>query len=97
MSQYAGGSYETQFEAQSDDEDNLYNVERILAEKGRKYLVQWEGIDPATGEKWAPDWVPKTDCTDDLIADWKREKAKMKRAGGGASIKSSCELFCACC
>ncbi|CUA77128.1 Nascent polypeptide-associated complex subunit alpha, muscle-specific form [Rhizoctonia solani] len=88
MSQYPAGSYETQFEARSDDEENLYNVEKILAEKGGKYLVQWEGIDPTTGEKWAPDWVPKTDCTDDLIADWKREKAAKKQKKRGASVKS---------
>ncbi|CAE6495641.1 unnamed protein product [Rhizoctonia solani] len=88
MSQYPAGSYETQFEAHSDDGENLYNVEKILAEKGGKYLVQWEGIDPTTGEKWAPDWVPKTDCTDDLIADWKREKAAKKHKGRSISVKS---------
>ncbi|KAG8762453.1 hypothetical protein FRC11_009304 [Ceratobasidium sp. 423] len=88
MSQHPAGSYETQFEAHSDDEENLFNVERILAERGRKYLVQWEGIDPVTGEKWAPDWVPKTDCTDDLIADWKQEKARMKPKKG-ASVKGT--------
>ncbi|CAE6516196.1 unnamed protein product [Rhizoctonia solani] len=89
MSQYPAGSYETQFEARSDDEENLYNVERILAERGGRYLVQWEGVDPTTGEKWAPDWVPKTDCTDDLIADWKREKAAKKQKRGGTSVKSA--------
>ncbi|CAE6437595.1 unnamed protein product [Rhizoctonia solani] len=89
MSQYPAASYETQFEAHSDDEEHLFNVERILAEKGRKYLVQWEGLDPTTGEKWAPDWVPKTDCTDDLITDWKLEKARMKQKGKGTSIKSA--------
>ncbi|KDN43243.1 hypothetical protein RSAG8_06210, partial [Rhizoctonia solani AG-8 WAC10335] len=89
MSQYPAGSYETQFEARSDDEENLYNVEKILAERGGRYLVQWEGVDPTTGEKWAPDWVPKTDCTDDLIADWKREKAAKKQKRGGTSVKSA--------
>ncbi|CAE6471966.1 unnamed protein product [Rhizoctonia solani] len=88
MSQYPAGSYETQFEVRSDDGENLYNVEKILAEKGGKYLVQWEGIDPTTGEKWAPDWVPKTDCTDDLIADWKREKAAKQHKARSISIKS---------
>jgi hypothetical protein len=92
MSQFPAG-YETQFQSQSDDEENLYNVERILAEKGRKYLVQWEGIDPVTGEKWEPDWVPKTDCTDDLIADWKREKARMRKKGR-TSLKIIRESAC---
>ncbi|KAG8703719.1 hypothetical protein FRC08_002669, partial [Ceratobasidium sp. 394] len=87
MDRDAAGTYETQFVSQSDDEDNLYNVEKILDEKGRKYKVQWEGIDPATGKKWKPDWVWKTDCTDDLIADWKKEKEGRKRRA--ASHKSS--------
>ncbi|KAG9074882.1 hypothetical protein FRC06_010407, partial [Ceratobasidium sp. 370] len=87
MDRDAAGTYETQFVSQSDDEDTLYNVEKILDEKGRKYKVQWEGIDPATGKKWKPDWVWKTDCTDDLIADWKREKEERKRRA--ASNKSS--------
>lgn len=85
MSRDAG----TQFEPHSDDEETLYNVEKILDEQGRMYLVQWEGRDPATGKKWPPDWVPKTDCTDDLIADWKQEKERRKR-GRASSSKSAC-------
>jgi hypothetical protein len=90
MDRDAAGTYETQFMSQTDDEDTLYNVEKILDEKGRKFKVQWEGIDPATGKKWRPDWVWKTDCTDDLIADWKKEKERRKRAGG--SSRGSCAL-----
>ncbi|KAF8598322.1 hypothetical protein BDV93DRAFT_561477 [Ceratobasidium sp. AG-I] len=52
-----GGDTGTQFEPHSDDEDTLYNVEKILVEAGRRYLVQWEGRDPTTGKKWPPDWV----------------------------------------
>ncbi|KAF8596356.1 hypothetical protein BDV93DRAFT_455137 [Ceratobasidium sp. AG-I] len=84
-----GGDAGTQFEPHSDDEDTLYNVEKILDEAGRRYLVQWEGRDPATGKKWPPDWVPKTDCTDDLIADWKLEKERRKR-GRSSNTKSAC-------
>lgn len=90
MDRNAAGTYETQFVSQTDDEDTLYNVEKILDERGRKYLVQWEGIDPATGKKWKPDWVWKTDCTDDLIADWKRARAERNRLAG--SSKRSCEV-----
>ncbi|KAG9121644.1 hypothetical protein FRC07_002329 [Ceratobasidium sp. 392] len=89
MDRDAAGTYETQFVSQSDDGDTLYNVEKILDEKGRKYKVQWEGIDPATKKKWKPDWVWKTDCTDDLIADWKREKEARKRRGASNKSASS--------
>ncbi|KAF8594538.1 hypothetical protein BDV93DRAFT_515694 [Ceratobasidium sp. AG-I] len=51
-----GGDAGTQFEPHSDNEDTFYNVEKILDEAGRRYLVQWEGRDPATGKKWPPDW-----------------------------------------
>ncbi|KAG8728789.1 hypothetical protein FRC12_021486, partial [Ceratobasidium sp. 428] len=89
MDRDAAGTYETQFISQSDDGDRLYNVEKILDEKGRKYKVQWEGIDPATGKKWKPDWVPKTDCTDGLISEWKREKEARKRRAASAKSSSS--------
>lgn len=89
MARNAGATYETQFEPHSDDEETLYNVEKILDERGNKFLVQWEGTDPQTGKKWPPDWVPKTDCTDDLIAEWKQAKERRKR-GRDSSVKSAC-------
>ncbi|QRV88600.1 hypothetical protein RhiJN_16618 [Ceratobasidium sp. AG-Ba] len=89
MDRDAAGTYETQFVSQSDDDDNLYNVEKILDERGKKYLVQWEGNDPVTGKKWPADWVLKTDCTDDLIAEWKREKEYRKRRATSSKRSSS--------
>ncbi|KZT38310.1 hypothetical protein SISSUDRAFT_969784, partial [Sistotremastrum suecicum HHB10207 ss-3] len=50
----------------------LWNVEKILNEKGKMYLVAWEGIDPATGKRWEPSWVEKSACTNELIREWKR-------------------------
>ncbi|KAF8578276.1 hypothetical protein K439DRAFT_1362563 [Ramaria rubella] len=69
-------TYETQFEPHTDDEDNLWSVLEIVKEYRGKYLVKWEGFDPDTGKPWAPSWVPKYDCTDELIHDWKTKKAK---------------------
>jgi hypothetical protein len=70
-----------QSQAESDTEaGDFYNVVAILQEKKSMYLVQWEGTDPATGKDWDPSWVKKSDCTDDLIREWKAKKAKKKSA-----------------
>ncbi|KAL6310154.1 hypothetical protein BKA93DRAFT_821209 [Sparassis latifolia] len=71
--------YETQFVPQDDDEETLWEVIEILAEKGSRYRVRWAGNDPTTGQPWAPSWVPKKDCTDKLIQEWKVAQAKKKR------------------
>ena len=68
--------YSTQFEPLPDDSDTLWNVLEILKENKQRYLVKWEGIDPETGKPWRHSWVPKSDCTDDLIREWKITKAK---------------------
>ncbi|KAH7925228.1 hypothetical protein BV22DRAFT_975672, partial [Leucogyrophana mollusca] len=49
----------------------LYEVLEITAERGNKYRVRWAGKDPATGKPWPLDWVPKSDCTPDLVKGWK--------------------------
>ncbi|UPX19862.1 uncharacterized protein EKO05_0010113 [Ascochyta rabiei] len=70
----------------SDDNEELTNdsqVEwealRILAQKGRgfglKYLIEWKGVDPATGEQWEPTWEAARNASDSLSASWKREQA----------------------
>lgn len=76
----------TQFIPLSDDEETLWTVIEITAERPRHYKVRWEGNDPATERPWAQSWVPKTDCTDDLRAVWKKKKAlKKERKGKGMS------------
>ncbi|KAG8835521.1 hypothetical protein FRC20_007235 [Serendipita sp. 405] len=70
----------TQFEAhESDSSSNFYNVIRILKESNSKYQVEWDGIDPKTGKPWKPSWIPKEDCTNVLIREWKTEKQKRKQ------------------
>lgn len=71
--------YNTQFIPQEDDEETLWDVIEILAERANRYQVKWAGTDPATGKPWAPSWVPKHDCTDQLIHDWKVKQAKKKK------------------
>lgn len=71
--------YQTQFVPQEDDEETLWDVIEITGERTNQYKVRWAGNDPATGKPWAQSWVPKHDCTDDLIRDWKIAKAKKKK------------------
>lgn len=44
---------ETQFVPQSGDEDVLWEVIEVTAEKDKKYKVRWKGLDPTTGRPWA--------------------------------------------
>lgn len=68
---------ETQFIPRSDDDEVLWDVQEITAERGRKYRVKWVGTDPATGKPWAQSWVAKHDCTDKLVAEWKAKKKRL--------------------
>jgi len=76
--------FETQFEPRSNDDDALWEVLEIVAERGKKYRVRWAGNDPKTGRPWPLDWVPKHDCTDHLVEEWKRKKAVKGRRSNKA-------------
>lgn len=81
---------ETQFEPhESDNSEIFWDVKCILNEKPGFYFVDWDGIDPATGEPWPPSWVTKTDCTDDLIQEWKAAKRKKKEEAKAAKFAKS--------
>lgn len=71
-------SLNTRFQEREGDEENLWEVEAIVAERGNKYQVQWAGVDEK-GKPWPLDWVPKEDCTDPLVLKWKRQKAEKKK------------------
>lgn len=88
--------FETQFEPRSNDDDALWEVIEIVAERGKKYRVRWAGNDPKTGRPWPLDWVPKHDCTDHLVEEWKRKKAvKGRRSNktGGQKTSSRASTF----
>ncbi|KAG8992881.1 DNA polymerase epsilon catalytic subunit, partial [Tulasnella sp. 427] len=61
------------------DSDGYWPIERIIQEKGKKFLVKWKGVDKASGKPWPNDWVNKTDCSESLIQGWEKEKADKKR------------------
>ncbi|KAK7442792.1 hypothetical protein VKT23_016036 [Stygiomarasmius scandens] len=68
---------ETQFVPQEDDEDNLWQVIAIVDEDKKMYKVKWAGTD-SNGNPWPLDWVPKHDCTPDLVVEWKKKKARRR-------------------
>ena len=70
---------ETQFVPQEDDDETLWEVIEITAEKGKLYKVRWKGIDPKTQNPWPQSWVAKHDCTDDLVREWKLRQGKKKK------------------
>ena len=69
---------ETQFIPKEDDDETLWEVIEITAEKGKLYKVRWKGIDPRTRKPWPQSWVAKQDCTDDLVREWKLKQGKKK-------------------
>lgn len=72
---------DTQFVPQEDDDEILWEVIEITAEKPKTYKVKWAGINPKTKKPWAQTWVSKHDCTDDLVHAWKVKQAKAKKKG----------------
>ncbi|KAK0199653.1 hypothetical protein DFS33DRAFT_181166 [Desarmillaria ectypa] len=86
-SQFEVSEAETQFVPKSDDEDTLWTVLEILQEKGKRYKVKWAGIDPETKKSWPPSWVPKHDCTPDLVMEWKRKKLSKTRRNSSKSFR----------
>ena len=69
---------ETQFIPQEDDDQTLWEVIEITAEKGKAYKVRWKGVNPNTQKPWPQSWVAKHDCTDDLVRHWKLKKNKKR-------------------
>ena len=66
------------FKPRDDDDETLFEVIEITGETKDKYRVRWEGNDPKTKKPWPQSWVPKWDCTDDIVLIWKTEKKKQK-------------------
>ncbi|KAI9771071.1 MAG: hypothetical protein M1839_002968 [Geoglossum umbratile] len=56
-----------------DNTDKLWTVRAIQAEKGNKYLIDWED-DPVTGESYAPTWEPKANANKEAIDHWEEQK-----------------------
>ncbi|KAL7626105.1 hypothetical protein AAE478_002875 [Parahypoxylon ruwenzoriense] len=61
-----------------------YAVSEIVGETrkaGRAlYLVDWEGVDPRTGEQWPNSWVEAKDVSPEAIRAWEDDKKEMEAA-----------------
>jgi hypothetical protein len=80
---------------ESESSETFWDVKRILKEKPGFYFVDWDGVDPATGKPWPPSWVAKSDCTGDLIQEWKAAKRKKKEEAKAAkSAKRGMYTLC---
>lgn len=64
------------FEPREDDNTTLFQVIEITGESRDQYRVRWEGVDPKTLKPWTQSWVPRRDCTKDLVLSWKRKKGR---------------------
>jgi len=58
------------FEPCEDDDETSYEVVEITGETKGTYKVCWKGNDPKTRKPWPQSWVPREDCTDDLVRIW---------------------------
>jgi hypothetical protein len=76
------------------NDDKFYQAKGILAERRRngrvEYLVDWEP-DSLTGEIYEPDWQPRGNCTESLVAEWqqKQKDAQSKSVGEGSELSST--------
>jgi hypothetical protein len=55
---------------------------KILKDNGTHYLVEWDGIDPATGSPYEPTWEPHDFVTPALEAEWKETMAARSAVAG---------------
>jgi hypothetical protein len=77
------------FKPREDDHETLYEVIEITGEKDGRYKVRWKGNDPKTMKPWPQSWVPKSDCTDDLVLEWKRNKKQRSSCKSQTCIQST--------
>lgn len=60
-----------------------YRVRRIAGLKrvkgGVRYLVEWEGKDPVTGQAWLPTWEPKSYMPADVLADFNNGSTRKRK------------------
>jgi len=76
-----------------EDEEGLWEVIEITAEKSHRYRVRWAGTDPATGRPWRQSWVRREDCTADLVKSWEEttvaKKTVTKQTVASAAMETS--------
>lgn len=70
-------------EQREQDSQEEWEALRILEQTGRgfgvRFLIEWAGLDPATGKQWEPSWVKATNVSDGLRIAWREEQAQQAR------------------
>lgn len=54
----------------SDQQTTMWKMKEMIQETAHKYKIEWEGIDPNTGQPWPQTWEPKLNANDSAIDDW---------------------------
>ena len=68
----------------SSDSEEEYEIERILEQRGSKYLVKWKGFEEEADNTWEPlSALKKTEA----LATWKAKEAKGE---GGSGPRDDC-------
>lgn len=73
-------SYKNTGELSDQEDEEYFAAKNILDERAGKYLIEWEGTDPQTGESYEPTWEPKSNATQALISEWKARKTASRVA-----------------
>lgn len=63
-----------------------YPVRSILAEKGSRYVIDWEDSE-STGEKYSPSWEPKENANQEAVNDWERKQRKHEKTKAEDGLK----------
>lgn len=67
----------------SDWEPGFYRIKKVIRHKvvkrssegeDRLYEVEWDGVDPTTGQAWPNWWVPGEDLTPDVLAKYEERR-----------------------
>lgn len=77
----SGSDSDSEKDAASNGSLAEWEATRILAQRGQgfgfEYLIEWNGIDPSTGQRWEPSWEKANYASETLRKSWEKEKARL--------------------
>lgn len=77
----SGSDSDSDKDVASNDSLQEWEATRILAQRGQgfgfEYLIEWNGIDPSTGQPWEPSWEKAKYASGTLRKSWEKEKARL--------------------
>lgn len=73
-------------QSDTDDTDREWKAKSILQERYRngslQYLIEWDCIDPETGDIYQPEWQPAACANEPLVASWLKAKSQKEKTAG---------------